>query len=99
MLILSRAIGENFKVFKNENYQESELDIFVLSASHNRVTLGIRADDIYNIYRNEIYEKIANEKNIPKIKDVYTKEDIIRHYWIRRKQLNSLRESKEWRAV
>ena len=55
MLILTRRTGESIKI--NEN-----ITVTVLGMKGNQVRLGIEAPKSVSVYREEIYERIQQEK-------------------------------------
>lgn len=55
MLILTRRCGETIKI-------NDDIDITILGVKANIVRLGIAAPKDVSVHREEIYEKIKNEK-------------------------------------
>ena len=78
MLILTRRIGENVKIFDNQDLNEMLLKLTVLSVKGCQVKFGLDAEPQHIILRDEIYRRIAAERNLDPIEDTYTREDIIK---------------------
>lgn len=57
MLILTRKIGEAIKI-------NDDITITNLGSSHGNVKLGIDAPENIPVHREEIYNKIMEEKNL-----------------------------------
>ena len=55
MLILTRKVGESLKI-------GDEVSIIVLGVKGNQVRLGIDAPESVPVHREEIYNKIQDEK-------------------------------------
>ncbi len=55
MLILTRRIGESVKI-------DGDITVTILGTKGNQVRLGIDAPKSVSVYREEIYERIQNEK-------------------------------------
>ena len=55
MLILQRKVGEAFMI-------GDEIKITILGAAGNQVRIGTAAPKSVSIHREEIYERIQNEK-------------------------------------
>lgn len=58
MLILSRRIGEKIII-------GDEVGVTVLAVRGNQVRLGIEAPSSVEVHREEIYQRIQQEKNTP----------------------------------
>jgi carbon storage regulator len=56
MLILTRRIGDSIMV-------GDDIQVIVLGVKGNQVRVGIKAPREVPVYRDEIYERIKNEKN------------------------------------
>jgi len=59
MLVLSRKIGERILV------PHCEVVVTVLAVEGNRVRLGISAPDEVDVYREEVWQKLCQEKRRP----------------------------------
>jgi len=55
MLILSRRSGETIKI-------GDDIEVIVLGAKGKQIRLGIKAPDDVEIHREEIYERIQQER-------------------------------------
>jgi len=55
MLILTRRSGETIKI-------GDDIEVIVLGAKGNQIRLGIKAPDDVEIHREEIYERIQQER-------------------------------------
>ena len=55
MLILTRRIGENLRIGE-------EVSVVVLDVNGNQVRLGITAPKSVTVHREEVFERIAQEK-------------------------------------
>lgn len=58
MLILTRKIGETLKI-------GDDIDVTVLGVSGNQVRLGTSAPDHVSVHREEIYQRIQQERSQP----------------------------------
>jgi carbon storage regulator len=58
MLILTRRVGENLKIGEN-------VTVCVLGVKGNQVRIGIAAPKDVAVHREEIYERIKNERPSP----------------------------------
>ncbi len=58
MLILMRRVGEKLMIADN-------IEVTVLGVKSNQVRLGIAAPENISVHREEIYERIQHEKNMP----------------------------------
>ena len=56
MLILTRRLGENIRIGEN-------ISVAVLGIRGNQVRLGIDAPKTLPVHREEIYQRIKNERN------------------------------------
>ncbi len=56
MLILTRRVGESLVI-------GDDINITVLAIRGNQVRIGINAPKDVSVHREEIYERIQNEKN------------------------------------
>jgi len=92
MLNLTRRVGENIKVFKNEDYESLEMTITILAVKGNQVRVGIDAGKIYNFLRDEIYQRVCQERGIKPVIDAYSKEDVIKSHMIQKAIWKSKRE-------
>lgn len=57
MLILTRRIGETLMI-------GDEVEVNVLNIKGNQVRIGVKAPKHIAVHREEIYQKIQNEKNL-----------------------------------
>jgi carbon storage regulator len=55
MLILTRKIGQVLKI-------GDDIDIAVMGVRGNQVSLGIKAPKETSVHRQEVYERIKNER-------------------------------------
>jgi carbon storage regulator len=55
MLILTRRVGENLRIGE-------EVSVVVLEVNGNQVRLGITAPKSVTVHREEVFERIAQEK-------------------------------------
>ncbi len=62
MLILTRRIGETLMV-------GDEVTITVLGVKGNQVRLGVNAPRDVAVHREEIYQRIQDEKDVPPVED------------------------------
>jgi len=85
MLNLTRRVGENIKVFKNDDYESLEMTITILQINGNQVSVGIDSDKIYTFLRDEIYQKVCRERGIEPVQDSYTKEDVIKAHYLKKR--------------
>ena len=60
MLILTRRMGESIIIGDGDN----KIEVIVLATKGSQVRLGIDAPKDISVHRNEIFEKIKNEKKI-----------------------------------
>lgn len=63
MPILTRRIGESIIINGN-------IDVKVLSVKGNQIRLGIDAPENVVVHREEIYEKIQQEKSQPVVEEI-----------------------------
>jgi len=56
MLILTRRVGETLMI-------GDEVTVTVLGVKGNQVRIGVNAPKDVSVHREEIYERIKNEKN------------------------------------
>ncbi len=59
MLILTRRVGETLMI-------GDEVTVTVLGVKGNQVRIGVNAPKEISVHREEIYERIKNEKNAEK---------------------------------
>jgi carbon storage regulator len=59
MLILTRRVGETLVI-------GDDVTVTVLSVRGNQVRIGINAPKNVTVHREEIYQRILQEKDIPK---------------------------------
>jgi len=62
MLILTRRVGETLII-------GDDVSVTVLGVRGNQVRLGVDAPKDIAVHREEIYQKIQNEKDTPAISD------------------------------
>lgn len=99
MLILTRRVGENLKIFDGENLKEMELQITLLDVKGMQARIGIDCKDKYIILREEVYLKYAKEKNITPMKEKYNKQELLqksrawKHLNLKKKELEECREA------
>lgn len=55
MLIVTRRPGESIRIGDG-------IEVFVMSVHGGQVKIGVKAPDRFDIYRNEVYERIQREK-------------------------------------
>lgn len=55
MLVLTRRVGEKLVISDN-------IEVIVLGVKDNQVKLGIGAPDNISIYREEVYQRIQQER-------------------------------------
>lgn len=55
MLILTRRVGETIII-------DDDIEVTVLSVKGNQVRLGIKAPEDIAVHREEIYERLMNDK-------------------------------------
>jgi carbon storage regulator len=58
MLILTRRVGETLVI-------GDDVTVTVLGVKGNQVRIGVNAPKDVSVHREEIYERILNEKNTP----------------------------------
>ena len=63
MLILTRRIGEAL------NIDDDKISVVVLGIRGNQVRLGIEADESISVHREEVFEKIKEERLIKAIEE------------------------------
>lgn len=63
MLILTRKVGERLMI-------GDDIAVTVLSVKGNQVRLGIQAPASIAVHREEIYDRIQNERNSQKVVSV-----------------------------
>jgi carbon storage regulator len=63
MLILTRRVGETIIIGK-----DGEIVVTVLGIKGNQVRIGINAPKDVSVHRQEIYDRIQQEKGAPSIK-------------------------------
>jgi carbon storage regulator CsrA len=64
MLILARRVGETLMI-------GDEVTVTVLGVKGNQVRIGVAAPDSISVHREEIYQKIANEKKLAGDNEIY----------------------------
>lgn len=60
MLILTRNLGQTIKI-------GDDIDVMVLGVHKNQVRLGIDAPENISVHREEIYQRIQDEKKLTNI--------------------------------
>lgn len=58
MLILTRRVGETIII-------DDDIEVTVLSVKGNQVRLGIKAPEDIAVHREEIYERLMNDRQEP----------------------------------
>lgn len=58
MLILTRRVGETIII-------DDDIEVTVLSVKGNQVRLGIKAPEDIAVHREEIYERLINDRQEP----------------------------------
>ncbi len=62
MLILTRRVGESLMI-------GDEINVTVLSIRGNQVRIGVNAPKDVSVHREEIYERIRTEGEVPETED------------------------------
>jgi len=62
MLILTRRVGETLVI-------GDDVTVTVLSVRGNQVRIGVNAPKNVTVHREEIYQRIQQEKDVPQGKD------------------------------
>lgn len=62
MLILTRRVGESLMI-------GDEINVTVLSIRGNQVRIGVNAPKNVSVHREEIYERIRSEGDVPEAAD------------------------------
>lgn len=62
MLILTRRVGESLMI-------GDEINVTVLSIRGNQVRIGVNAPKDVSVHREEIYERIRTEGEVPAAED------------------------------
>lgn len=62
MLILTRRVGESLMI-------GDEINVTVLSIRGNQVRIGVNAPKDVSVHREEIYERIRTEGEVPEAED------------------------------
>ncbi len=60
MLILTRKVGERLMI-------GDDIAVTVLSVKGNQVRVGVQAPASIAVHREEVYDRIQNERNGPKV--------------------------------